>query len=54
MAEIKQIQVPVQIIVKEISQLNTAIAKELSVEDNRQLFFSFFAESVKESGNVST
>lgn len=45
-----QVNVPVELTVKESSKLNTAIAKELSYEDNKDLFLHFIGKGVKSSG----
>lgn len=46
----KQIQIPVEIKVTEIPSLNTAVAKELKLDDNKELFMQF----VKGSGDANT
>jgi hypothetical protein len=44
-----QVKVPIELKVKEVPTLNTAIAKELKNEDNKELFLSLL-ESAKGSG----
>lgn len=40
-----QIKLPVELTTKEIPTLNTAIAKELSLEDNTELFLQLISQS---------